>query len=35
VLRATLAEAAARAPRIDAVQFRADLDALIDQRLDD
>ena len=35
VLRSTLAEAAARAPRIDAGQFRADLDAVIDQRLDD
>ena len=35
VLRATLAEAAARAPHIDAARFRADLDAVIDQRLDD
>lgn len=35
VLRATLAKAAAGAPRIDAVRFRADLDAVIDQRLDD
>jgi prevent-host-death family protein len=35
VLRATLADAAARAPRIDAARFRADLDAVIDQRLDD
>jgi len=35
VLRATLAEAAARSPRIDAARFRADLDALIDQRVDD
>jgi len=34
VLRATLADAAARAPRIDAARFRADLDAVIDQRLD-
>jgi prevent-host-death family protein len=35
VLRATLAEGAARSPRIDAARFRADLDALIDQRVDD
>jgi prevent-host-death family protein len=35
VLRATLSQAATRAPRIDARQFRADLDAVIDQRLDD
>lgn len=35
VPRATLMQAAARAPRIDAAQFRADLDAVIDQRLDD
>jgi prevent-host-death family protein len=35
VLRATLAEAAARSPRIDAARFRADLDAVIDQRVDD
>jgi prevent-host-death family protein len=35
VLRATLAEAAPRAPRIDAARFRADLDAVIDQHLDD
>ena len=35
VPRASLAQAAARAPRIDAAQFRADLDAVIDQRLDD
>jgi prevent-host-death family protein len=34
-LRATLAEAVARAPRIDAARFRADLDAVIDQHLDD
>lgn len=34
VPRATLAEAAARAPRIDAGRFRRDLDAVIDQRLD-
>jgi len=34
-LRATLAEAVARAPRIDAARFRADLDAVIDPRLDD
>ncbi len=35
VLRATLAEAAARSPRIDAARFRADLDAVIDQRVYD
>ena len=35
VLRATLSEGASRAPRIDAGRFRADLDAVIDQRLDD
>lgn len=35
VPRATLAEAASRAPRIDAGRFRADLDVLIDQRVDD
>jgi prevent-host-death family protein len=35
VLRATLVAAASRAPRIDAARFRADLDAVIDQRLDD
>jgi prevent-host-death family protein len=35
VLRATISQAAARAPRIDAERFRADLDAVIDQRLDD
>jgi prevent-host-death family protein len=35
VPRATLMQAAAGAPRIDANQFRADLDAVIDQRLDD
>ena len=34
VPRATLAEAAARAPRIDAARFRADLDAVVDQHLD-
>ena len=34
VSRATIAEAAARAPRIDAARFRADLDAVIDQRID-
>lgn len=31
VPRSTLAEAAGRAPRIDAGRFRADLDAVIDQ----
>jgi prevent-host-death family protein len=35
VLRATLAEAATRSPRIDAARFRADLDAVIYQRVDD
>jgi prevent-host-death family protein len=34
-LRATLAEAVTRAPRIDAARFRADLDAVVDQHLDD
>lgn len=31
VPRATLAEAAARAPRVDARRFRKDLDAVVDQ----
>jgi prevent-host-death family protein len=35
VPRATLSDAAARAPRIDAGRFRADLDAVMDQRIDD
>ena len=35
VLRATLCEGAPRAPRIDAGRFRADLDAVIDQYLND
>jgi prevent-host-death family protein len=35
VPRATLAEAAARAPRVEAARFRADLDSVIDQRIDD
>ena len=35
VLRATLSEGAPRAPRIDAGRFRADLDAVIDQYLND
>lgn len=35
VPRATLMQASAQAPRIDAAQFRVDLDAVIDQRLDD
>jgi prevent-host-death family protein len=35
VPRAIIAEAAARAPAIDAGRFRADLDAVIDQRVDD
>ena len=34
VPRSTLAEAVGRAPRIDAGRFRADLDAVIDQRID-
>ena len=34
VPRATLAEAAARAPRIEGARFRADLDAVIDPLLD-
>ena len=34
VPRANLVEATARAPRIDAARFRADLDAVIDQRID-
>jgi len=34
VARTALAEAAARAPRIDAVRFRADLDAVVQQTLD-
>jgi prevent-host-death family protein len=35
VPRATIAEAAVRAPGIDAARFRADLDVVIDQRVDD
>ena len=35
VPRAAIADAVARAPRIDAGRFRADLDAVIDQRIDD
>jgi prevent-host-death family protein len=31
VARVTIAEAAARAPRVDAARFRADLDAVVDQ----
>jgi len=34
VPRAPIAEAAARAPHLDAGRFRADLDALIDQAVD-
>jgi prevent-host-death family protein len=34
VPRAVIAEAAARAPRLDARRFRADLDAVIDQSVD-
>lgn len=35
VPRARIADAAGRAPRVDARQFRADLDAVSDQRIDD
>lgn len=35
VPRATLAEAASRAPRVDAERFRADLDVVVDQSVDD
>ena len=35
VPRGTIADAAARAPRVDASRFRADLNAVIDQRIDD
>jgi prevent-host-death family protein len=34
VPRATLAEAATRAPRVDAGRFRADVDAVIDPGID-
>ena len=34
VLRAVIAEAARRAPRVDANQLRADLDAVVDQSVD-
>ena len=34
VPRAVIAQAAARAPRIDARRFRADLDGIIDQSVD-
>lgn len=34
VPRAVIAEAAARAPRVDASRFRTDLDAVIDQSVD-
>lgn len=34
VLRGTIADAAERAPRVDAGRFRADVDAVIDQRID-
>jgi antitoxin (DNA-binding transcriptional repressor) of toxin-antitoxin stability system len=34
VPRAAIAEAAARAPRIDSRRFRTDLDAVIDQSVD-
>lgn len=32
--RAVIAQAAITAPRIDAAQFRADIDALVDQSID-
>jgi prevent-host-death family protein len=35
VLRAVIADAAGRAARIDAAQFRADLDAVVDPQIDD
>ena len=35
VARAAIAQAAARAPRIDRDRFRADLDATVDQSVDD
>jgi antitoxin (DNA-binding transcriptional repressor) of toxin-antitoxin stability system len=35
VPRAMIADAGAHAPRVDAHQFRADLDSVIDQRIDD
>lgn len=35
VPRVTIADAGGRAPRVDARQFRADLDAVIDQQFDD
>jgi antitoxin (DNA-binding transcriptional repressor) of toxin-antitoxin stability system len=35
VPRAMIADAGAHAPRVDARQFRADLDSVIDQRVDD
>ena len=34
VPRAIIADAAARAPRVDAARFRADVDSVIDQRVD-
>jgi antitoxin (DNA-binding transcriptional repressor) of toxin-antitoxin stability system len=34
VPRAAIAEAARRAPRVDLARLRADLDAVVDQRLD-
>lgn len=34
VPRAVIADAAARAPRVDAVRFRADLDAVVDKGVD-
>ena len=34
VVRAVIAEAARRAPRVDAAEMRADLDAVVDQSVD-
>lgn len=34
VTRGTIADAAASAPRVDAGRFRADIDAVIDHRID-
>jgi prevent-host-death family protein len=35
VPRAMIVDAAQRAPRVDARQFRADLDVVVDQRIDE
>ncbi len=34
VPRATITEAASRAPRVDAARFRADVDSVVDQSVD-